>query len=55
MVYYKIIKYKEVALAAFIDVEGAFDNNGFDSIRAAAQSRHIDQETVEWIIQNPDA
>jgi Reverse transcriptase (RNA-dependent DNA polymerase) len=45
------IKYKEVALAAFIDVEGAFDNTGFDSIRAAAQSRHIGPETVEWIIQ----
>jgi retron-type reverse transcriptase len=40
-----------VALAAFIDVEGAFDNTGFDSFRAAAQSRHIDQETVERIIQ----
>jgi hypothetical protein len=26
------IKYKEVALAAFIDVEGVFDNTGFDSI-----------------------
>jgi retron-type reverse transcriptase len=39
-------------LAAFIDVEGAlFDNTGFDSIRAAAQSRFIDQETIEWIIQ----
>jgi hypothetical protein len=35
------IKCKEVALAAFIDVEGAFDNTGFDSIRAATQSRHI--------------
>jgi retron-type reverse transcriptase len=38
-------------LAAFINVEGAFDNTGFDSIRAVAHSRHIDQETVEWIIQ----
>jgi retron-type reverse transcriptase len=26
-----------VALAAYIDVEGAFNNTGFDSIRAVAQ------------------
>jgi Reverse transcriptase (RNA-dependent DNA polymerase) len=48
------IKYKKGELAAFIDVEGASDNNGFDSFRAAAQSRHIDPETVEWIIQMPE-
>jgi retron-type reverse transcriptase len=38
-----------VALTAFIDIEGAFDNTGFESIRAAAERRQIEPETVEWI------
>jgi retron-type reverse transcriptase len=44
------IRHKEVALTAFIDLEGAFDNTGFESIRAAAERRRIEPETVEWII-----
>jgi hypothetical protein len=38
-------------MLAFIDVEGAFDNTGFDSIRAAAERSDIEPETVEWIIR----
>jgi ribonuclease HI len=45
------VRNKETALATFIDVEGAFDNTGYDSIRAAAERRHIEPETVEWIIE----
>jgi retron-type reverse transcriptase len=33
-----------------VDTQGAFDKTGFESIRAAAVSRHIDPESVEWII-----
>ena len=44
------IRNRQVALAAFIDIEGAFDNTGFESIRAAAQRRQIESETVEWIL-----
>jgi hypothetical protein len=36
------LRYNEVAILAFIDVEGTFVNTGFDSIRAAAKS---------WIIR----
>lgn len=45
------IRYKEIALAAFIDVEGAFDNTGYDSIKAAADERHIEPESVDWILE----
>jgi hypothetical protein len=38
-------------MAVFIDVENAFDNTGFDSIRAAAERRHIEPKTEEWIIR----
>jgi hypothetical protein len=37
-------------MSASINVEGAFDNTGYDSIRAAAEGKHIEPETVEWII-----
>jgi retron-type reverse transcriptase len=33
-----------------VALHSAFDNTGFESIRAAAVSRHIDPESVEWII-----
>jgi Reverse transcriptase (RNA-dependent DNA polymerase) len=45
-----VIRHKEVTLTAFIDIEGAFDNTGFESIRPAAKRRQIEPETVEWII-----
>jgi hypothetical protein len=34
--------YKKVAMSAFIDVEGVFNNTGFDSVKAAAERRHIE-------------
>lgn len=40
---------KEIALAAFLDVEGAFDNTGYESIRQAALNRGIPRETVKWV------
>jgi ribonuclease HI len=40
---------KEIALAAFLDIEGAFDNTGYESIRQAALSRSIPQEIVNWV------
>jgi Reverse transcriptase (RNA-dependent DNA polymerase) len=42
-----VIRHKEVTLTAFIDIEGAFDNTGFESIRPAAKRRQIEPETVE--------
>jgi Reverse transcriptase (RNA-dependent DNA polymerase) len=46
----KALKYKEVALSSFVDIQGAFDNTGFESITAAAVSKQIVPELVEWII-----
>jgi Reverse transcriptase (RNA-dependent DNA polymerase) len=44
------LRYKEVALSAFVAIQGAFDNMGFESTRAAAVSRQIDPKSIEWII-----
>jgi retron-type reverse transcriptase len=33
-----------------MDIQGAFDNTGFESIRTAAVSRQIDPESIKWII-----
>jgi Reverse transcriptase (RNA-dependent DNA polymerase) len=46
----KALRNKEAALSAFVDIQGAFDNTRFQSIRAAAVSTQIDPESVEWII-----
>jgi hypothetical protein len=35
-----------VGLSAFIDVEGVFDNTGFDSIMSAAERKQIDPEII---------
>lgn len=40
---------KEVALCAFLDIEGAFDNTGYDSIAKAIRRRGIDDPTNHWI------
>jgi hypothetical protein len=45
------LEYKEVALTAFLDIEGAFDNPGFDSIKHTALKRGIHPEMVSWITQ----
>jgi hypothetical protein len=41
------LRYKEVAILAFIEVKGIIDNIGFDSIRVAAERRHIGPATVD--------
>jgi hypothetical protein len=41
------IRHKKVTLTAFIDIESAFDNTSFESIRAAAERRQIEPGTVE--------
>jgi Reverse transcriptase (RNA-dependent DNA polymerase) len=46
----KALRYKEVVLSAFVYIQGAFDKTGFESKRAAAVSRQLDPEAVEWII-----
>jgi ribonuclease HI len=43
------LEHKEIALTAFLDIEGAFDNTGFDSIKTACIERGIETDTVTWL------
>ena len=40
---------KEVALCAFLDIEEAFNNTGYDSITHALRCRNMDALTINWI------
>lgn len=40
---------QEVALGVFLDIEGAFDNTSFDSIRRAVVNRGVDRSIADWI------
>ena len=40
---------KEIALCAFLDIEGAFDNTGYGSISRALARRGLDTHTVAWV------
>ena len=39
----------EVCLAAFLDVQGAFDNTSFDIIKTAARNHGIPEALLSWI------
>lgn len=41
---------KQVALCAFVDVQGAYDNTNFNSISRALKKRDIDPAIRNWII-----
>ncbi|KAI5754342.1 hypothetical protein M8J77_007902 [Diaphorina citri] len=41
---------KEIALVAFIDIEGAFDNTSYDSIQRAAHEKGLEPQVVSWMI-----
>jgi retron-type reverse transcriptase len=45
----KALNEKEVALCAFIDIEGAFDNTSYKSIEKAALQKGFEISTVKWI------
>lgn len=45
----KSIQSKEMALVAFLDIEGAFDNTGYLSITHAAERKGIGPDIVRWI------
>lgn len=40
---------KEIALGAFLDIEGAFDNTSFDSIKRAVEERGVSRPVTNWI------
>jgi hypothetical protein len=45
----KSSKHKEVALGAFLDMEGAFDNTSFHAIIEAARQRGLEETCCRWI------
>ena len=38
-----------IALGAFLDIEGAFDNTGYDSISNALRNKNVDTSVNSWI------
>jgi hypothetical protein len=45
----KNIEYKEIMLATFIDIEGAFNNTPYKIITKGLQKVKIDDITIKWI------
>lgn len=45
----KTIQHKDFALGAFLDIEGAFDNTGYDAIMRALTRKNTDTATKSWI------
>jgi hypothetical protein len=43
------MEHKEVALGAFLDIEGAFDNTSFEAITTAARLRELVETCCRWI------
>jgi hypothetical protein len=45
----KSLNHKEIALGAFIDIEGAIDNTSFHAITVAARERGVEETCCRWI------
>ena len=45
----KFLEHKEIALGAFLDIEGAFDNTSFKTIFTAARERGLKKTCCRWI------
>jgi hypothetical protein len=43
------IEQKDIALGAFLDIEGAFDRTSFDTIKQAAERHGIEPAICRWI------
>jgi hypothetical protein len=43
------LNHKEIALGAFLDIEGAFDNTSFNAIMTAARERGLEETCCRWI------
>lgn len=41
---------KGIALCAFMDIQGAFDNTAFYSIKKALSRKGVDPATIDWIL-----
>jgi hypothetical protein len=45
----KSLSHKEIALGAFLDNEGAFDNTSFNAITMAARQRGLEETCCRWV------
>jgi hypothetical protein len=45
----KALDQQEIALDAFLDIEGAFDNTSYDSMCSALTRHGVDQTIIRWI------
>jgi hypothetical protein len=43
------IEHKDIALGAFLDIEGAFDRTSFDTIKQDAERHGIEPAVCRWI------
>jgi hypothetical protein len=43
------IEHNDIALGAFLDIEGAFDRTSFDTIKQAAERHGIEPTICKWI------
>jgi hypothetical protein len=43
------LEHKEIALGAFLDIEGAFDNTSFNAIIMAASERGLEETCCRWV------
>lgn len=46
---YQYVTFRETALCAFLDIQGAFDNTSYTTITEALRSRNVDGTTASWI------
>ena len=45
----KSLNHKEIALGAFLDIEGAFENTSFNAITTAARERGLEETCCRWV------
>jgi hypothetical protein len=45
----KCLEHREIALGAFLDIEGTFDNTSFNTIITAARDRGLEETCCRWI------
>jgi hypothetical protein len=45
----KCLEYRQIALCAFLDIEGAFDNTSFNTILMATRERRLEETCCRWI------
>jgi hypothetical protein len=45
----KCLEHKEIALGAFLNIEGAFDNTSFKTIITTAKERGLEETCCRWI------